>query len=55
MENGDLKIQYKVEQSIDSVLDKKIEILLRSLGYKWTGSGISVHENIRDIQFIKEN
>ena len=53
MENGDLKIQYKLEQSIDSELDKKIEILLKSFGYKWTGSGFSVHENIRDIQFIK--
>ena len=55
MDNGDLVIKYKIEQSIDAELDKKIEKLLASLGYKWTGSGFSVRENIRDIKFIKEN
>ena len=53
MENGDLKIQYKIEQNIDSVLDKKIDKFFKTLGYKWTGSGISVHDNIRDISFTK--
>ena len=55
MDNGDLVVKYKIKQSIDAELDKKIENLLVSLGYKWTGSGISVHENIRDIKFIKKN
>lgn len=53
MENGDLIVKYKVEQNIDSVLDKKIEILLGTLGYEWKGSGISVRDNIRDIHFKK--
>ena len=47
-------IKYEIEQSIDSKLDKEIENLLKTFGYKWTGSGFSVHENIRDIQFAKE-
>lgn len=53
MENGDLTIKYKEEQSIDRELDKKIEEVLKTLGYKWTGSGISVRDNIRDISFKK--
>ena len=55
MENGDLIINYKVKINIDSALDKKIEIILGTLGYKWVGSGFSVDKNIRDIQFVKEN
>ena len=55
MENGDLIIKYKEEQSIDKELDKKIGNFLKTLGYKWTGSGISVRDNIRDIKFIKKS
>ena len=55
MENGDLIIKYKEEQSIDSELDKKIENFLKTLGYERTDSGISVLDNIRDITFIKKN
>ncbi len=53
MENGDLIIKYKKEQSIDSELDKRIGDFLKTLGYEWTGSGISVRDNIRDIYFKK--
>jgi len=51
MENGDLIIKYKEEQGIVREMDKKIEAFLKTLGYKWVGSGISVPECIRDIQF----
>ena len=51
MENGDLIIKYKEEQGIVREMDKKIETFLETLGYKWKGSGISVRNNIRDIQF----
>ena len=53
MENGDLVIKYRVAYSIDNELDKKIDKFFKTLGYKWTGSGISVHDNIRDISFTK--
>ena len=52
MENGDLIIKYKVEHSIDTELDKKIETFFKTLGYKWTGSGISVRENISHITYF---
>ena len=55
MENGDLIIKYKKEQSIDSELDKKIGSFFETLGYEWTGSGISVIDNVRDISFVKKN
>ena len=55
MDNGDLIIKYKEEQSIDKELDKKIENFLKTLGYIWVGSGISVLDNIRDIKFIKKS
>ena len=51
MENGDLIVKYKEEQDIDNELDKKIENLLKTFGYKWTGSGFSVLDDIRDIYF----
>ncbi len=54
MNDGDLIIKYKLPYSIDNELDKKIDKFFKSLGYKWTGSGISIHDNIRDISFIKE-
>ncbi|KKM88189.1 hypothetical protein LCGC14_0546700 [marine sediment metagenome] len=54
MENGDLVIKYKIELSIDNKLDKQIEKCLKTLGYKWRGSGISISDNIRDISFSKE-
>jgi len=54
MENGDLIVKYKEEQSIDSKLDKKIESFFETLGYEWKGSGISTLDNIRDISFIKK-
>ncbi len=54
MENGNLIIKYKEEQNINKELDKKIENFLKTLGYKQIGSGISVLDNIRDINFIKE-
>ena len=33
--------------------NKKIGEILKTLGYEWKGSGISVHDNIRDISFKK--
>lgn len=51
MENGDLVIKYKEEQGIVKEMDKKIKDFLYTLGYKWMGSGFSVRDNIRDIQF----
>ena len=53
MENGDLIIKYKEEQSIIGEMDEKIKDFFYTLGYKWMGSGISVRDNIRDIQFEK--
>jgi len=53
VENGDLIIKYKEEQSIDREMDKKIEAFFKTLGYKWTGSGISIPGEIRDIRFTK--
>lgn len=53
MECGDLIVKYKEEQDIDNELDKKIENLLKTFGYKWTGSGFSVLDDIRDIHFKK--
>ncbi len=53
MENGDLIVKYKEEQSIDSKLDKKIGGFFETLGYEWKGSGISTSDNIRDIYFKK--
>lgn len=53
MRNGDFVVKYKIEESIDSELDKKIEKFLKTLGYRWSGSGIHVQENIRDIAFKK--
>lgn len=55
MENGDLVIKYKEERSIDSELDQKIMNFLKTLGYKWNGSGWDVQTNIRDISFTKKN
>lgn len=52
--NGDLVIKYKVKQSLNKLVDKKIENCLKPLGYKWIGSGFDIQENIRDIQFHKE-
>lgn len=54
MENGDLIVKYKEEQSIDSKLDKKIGSFFETLGYEWKGSGISTLDNIRDISFVKK-
>ena len=53
MEDGDLEIRYKKSEMIDSTLDKQIEKFLKTLGYEWRGSGISVQDSIRDIQFKK--
>ena len=55
MTEGDFIIKYKIKQSINRELDQKIEKLLKSFGYKWTGSGIGTHDNVRDIAFIKED
>ncbi|KKN22676.1 hypothetical protein LCGC14_0912590 [marine sediment metagenome] len=53
MKDGDLKIKYKKSESIDTVLDKQIEKFLKSIGYEWRGSGFSIENNVRDIQFTK--
>jgi hypothetical protein len=53
MKDGDLIIKYKEKQSINTKLDRKIENFLKTLGFKWIGSGISVQDNVRDIQFKK--
>ena len=53
MNDGDLIVEYKKPESIDRVLDDKIRDFLKTLGYKWVGSGILLEDNIRDIQFRK--
>ena len=53
MNDGDLIVKYKKPESIDRVLDDKIRDFLKTLGYKWVGSGILLEDNIRDIQFKK--
>lgn len=54
MNDGDLAIKYRnEEQFINNKLDQELEKLLKTFGFKWTGSGISVQGHIRDISFKK--
>lgn len=46
-----LKVVYT--GGIDTVLDKSIRTYFESLGFEWTGQGMEIETQKRDISFIK--
>ena len=48
-----LKVEYSGGE-VDQELDAEIGEFFESKGFKWTGQGMDLITNVRDIRFIKD-
>jgi hypothetical protein len=55
LKEGELRIFYRHPERIDIRLDKALENILKTLGYKWESSGFNLIDEVRDLAFNKKS
>lgn len=54
LENGDLRVHYKIPEKISLELDKAIKVALGEFRYYGYRTGFDLEDGVRDLIFRKE-